>query len=102
MCTMNAVRVPVPAQPPLMRADVVGEFESLRGRRAAVSNQDASRFGFRAASDLYVLDGFAWVDVVTEREWWARELLGALWSSRRWPAGAVWVEMEPETTRPAG
>lgn len=92
MCTMNQVRVPVPAQPPLMRADVVGEFEPLRGRRAAISNEEGSRLGYVAASDLYVLDGFAWVDVVTEREWWARELLGARWNSRRWPAGAVWVE----------
>lgn len=89
---MNAVRVPVPEQPPLTQADVAGQFESLRGRRAAISNENGSRFDYRAASELYVLDGFAWVDVVTEREWWAREFLGAQWSSRRWPAGAVWVE----------
>jgi hypothetical protein len=92
MVTMTAVRVPVPTQPALSRADLCGQFEPLDSRRAVVSNADGAHWGMRAVGGLYEAGGHVWVDVVPEADWWAQRLADGVLRRVPWPAGAVWVE----------
>jgi hypothetical protein len=89
---MTLLRVPVPVQPPLTRADLCGQLEPLKGRRVFVSNESGQHGPLRASSGLYRAAGHSWVDVMPEVDWWAHRLAGGPLKAVPWPAGAVWVE----------
>jgi hypothetical protein len=89
---MNAVRVPVPTQLPLSRADLCGQFDALDGRRAVAVNESGPHRNLRAVGGLYEAGGHVWVDLVTDGDWWAQRLTGGGLRRTPWPAGAVWVE----------
>lgn len=92
MATMTPLRVAVPVRPPLIRADLCGQLESLDGRRAWASNAEGPHGGLRAVGGLYTAGGHVWVDLATEADWWARRLASGPLRAVPWPAGAVWVE----------
>lgn len=89
---MSTTRVPVPAARALQRADIEGQFEPLRGRRAALSNEKGSVYDWRVVSELILSEGHVAVYVLPEEDYWRHRLLGTQVSPVRWPAGAVWVE----------
>jgi hypothetical protein len=69
-------------------------METLRGQRVYVANEKGVHRGFYAWSELDVdADGYPWVSIVAELEWWQFVLLGHVpLSIVRWPAGAVWLD----------
>lgn len=69
-------------------------MESVRGQRVIVANENGLYRGFYAWSELEIDDdGYAWVSIVAEIEWWQFTLLAHLPTSiARWPAGAVWLD----------
>ncbi len=82
--------MPVPAPRSPLPAEIA---VAVRGERVVVSNRDGCHYGYRGWTDLYHRDGYEWVDVVLEEDWWAARLLGtAPGRVFQWPAGAVWVE----------
>jgi len=92
--TRPTVRVPVPPPRSPARADWAGRIEALRGQRVYVANEAEVFRGFYAWSELDEdAEGFLWVEVVPEVEWWAFRLLGHTpLNVVRWPAGAVWLD----------
>ncbi len=77
------------------RADMLGVVEPLRGRRLILVNDKGSHHDYRAWSDLRMSAGAAVLDVVSEVAWWRHENLAMRPPEiLRWPAGAVWVEVE--------
>lgn len=86
-------RVKIPTQRDHTRCDIAGEFESLRGRRVVLVNETGEHHDFRVWSEALVLaDGFAFIDVVRERHWYAADLIGTAPRVVRWPAGAAWLD----------
>lgn len=94
------LRVPVPGQRTLTRADIAGQVEVIAGRRVVLADTTRVYREYRVWGEVEVrpvgfqpdVERFPFVPVVSERAWWASRLLGreprVLW----WPAGAAWVE----------
>jgi hypothetical protein len=76
------------------RADMIGLVLPLRGRRLIVVNEQGSHHDYRAWSELRRSALEMVVDVVTEVEWWRYRHLAMRPEPVRWPASAVWVEVE--------
>jgi hypothetical protein len=101
------LRVPVPRQRTLTRADIAGQLETITGRRAVLANADGPWRDYRVWGEVEVraqgfqgtpegVRTFPFVPVVSERAWWAWRLQGRRPHVVWWPAGAVWVEDEGE------
>lgn len=91
------LRVPVPRQRALSRADLAGQFETLTGRRVVLVNEAGTWYDFRAVSEVTLRrtgfgdEALTWpfVAVAAEAAWYANgETVARVW----WPAGAVWIE----------
>jgi len=76
------------------RAELYAEHEDLRGRRAVLVNASGTHYDHRAWTRLLRDRNVKVVWMVTERDWWAYTLTGALPEPVRWPAQAVWIEQE--------
>ena len=92
---MNVTRMPQPPVRGFSRADLLGQFESLDGRRANVAAVEGPRYDRRIVGEMYESGGFPWVNVATERDWWKAALMGEGLPRLAWPAGCVWVEDAP-------
>lgn len=76
------------------RADMLGRVVPLRGRRLIVVNERGSHHDYRAWGELRMSALALVLDVVTEVEWWRYRHLAMAPAPLRWPAAAVWVEVE--------
>ena len=85
-------RVRVPTQRDHSRCDLAGQFETLRGRRVVLVNEDGEYREWRIWDEMVIIDGQPFVPVVRERHWWAAELLQIPPRVLQWPAGACWLD----------
>lgn len=76
------------------RADMIGRVLPLRGRRLILVNERGSHHDYRAWGELRMSALEPVVDVVTEVEWWRHRHLAMAPQPVRWPASAIWVEVE--------
>jgi hypothetical protein len=88
-------RLPVPAAPSLVRADILGQFEKIDGRRCVLAAMEGARYGRRVVGELYVAGGYPYVDVAWEPDWYKAIIAGEGLKRRPWPAGCVWIEQTP-------
>lgn len=95
------LRVPVPRQRSLTRADLAAQLEDVRGRRVVLVDLDGRAWReFRAWGGVEVRPvGFQpdvtthpFLPVVSEEGWWRAALQGVEPRVTWWPAGAAWVE----------
>lgn len=91
---MEALRLPVPPSPTLMRVDLLAGLEPVAGRRVVLAAMEGPRYGWRALSEPQVAaDGHIRVLVTPEAAWWAQRLLEAPAAPLEWPAGCAWVDL---------
>jgi len=76
------------------RADLAGLMFPLRGKRLILVNEQGSHHDYRAWGELRRSALTMVVDAVTEVEWWRYRHLAMRPEPIRWPAAAVWVEVE--------
>ena len=77
-----------------MSVDLVAALEGdVRGRQVLISTLErVEPDPYRIWAGPYVIDGYEYVEIVAERDWWASTLLGAQPDRvLRWPVGAVFV-----------
>lgn len=95
------LRVPVPRQRSLTRADLAAQLEDVRGRRVVlVDVEGRAHREFRAWGGVEVRPtGFGadavehpFLPVVSEQGWWSAALIAVEPRVTWWPAGAAWVE----------
>lgn len=103
--TPQPLRVPVPAQRTLTRADIAGQIEDITGRRVVLADGERTYREYRVWGAVEIraqgfqntpagVQRFPFVPVVSERAWWVHCLFGRAPTVLWWPAGAAWVEDE--------
>lgn len=102
----RVVRVPEPRAPTYSRADVASAVETVAGRVAVLANEFGVFRGYRVWSEPREerrgfgddVATYLFVSVVTERDWYANKITGEAPDVISWPAGAVWVQDDLETS----
>lgn len=93
---MTTMRMPTPAQRALSRADIVGQFEELNGRRCVLAAMEGARYDRRIVGELFTkTEGgvtYPYVMVAWEGDWYRAAFDGVNPPRQPWPAGCVWVE----------
>lgn len=64
----------------------------VKGERVVLVDWTGEYRDHYAVSDVYTINGRAFVDVLHESEFWGQRLVGRYAEPGRWPAALVWLE----------
>lgn len=79
--------------PPEPRAAVCAkDAPVVKGERVVLVTWKGEYRGHYAVSNVYTINGRAFVDVLSESELWYQRLLDRHTEPGRWPAAMVWLE----------